>query len=92
METVIPRTGTADGCTSALRTAVSVPSIKTGWVAVASDLVASTSATGAGASAPQLLTRAEYLLMLTSDYCFTGEIALSICNPRLINTWIRWLF
>ena len=71
METVIPRTGTADGCTSALRTAVSAPSNKTGWVAVASDLVASTSATGAGASAPQLLTRAEYLLMLTSDYCFT---------------------
>ena len=50
---------------------MSVPSNKTGWVAVAGDLVASTSATGAGASAPQLLTRAEYLLMLTSDYCFT---------------------
>ena len=57
--------------TAALRTAVSVPSNKTGWVAVAGDLEASTSATGAGASAPQLLTRAEYLLMLTSDYCFT---------------------
>ena len=71
METVIPRTGTADGCTSALRTAVSVPSNKTGWVAVAGDLVASTSATGAGASALQLLTRAEYLLTLSSDYCFT---------------------
>ena len=71
VETVVPRTGTANGCTSALRTAVSVPSNKTGWVAVAGDLEASTSATGAGASAPQLLTRAEYLLMLTSDYCFT---------------------
>lgn len=71
VETVVPRTGTANGCTAALRTAVSVPSNKTGWVAVAGDLEASTSATGAGASAPQLLTRAEYLLMLTSDYCFT---------------------
>ena len=71
METVIPRTGTADGCTSALRTAVSVPSNKTGWVAVAGDLVASSSTARAGASSPQLLTRAEYLLTLSSDYCFT---------------------
>lgn len=71
VETVVPRTGTANGCTSALDAAVSLPSNKTGWVAVAGGLVASTSTARAGASSPQLLTRAEYLLMLSSDYCFT---------------------
>ena len=71
VETVVPRTGMANGCTSALDAAVSLPSNKTGWVAVAGDLVASSSTARAGASSPQLLTRAEYLLTLSSDYCFT---------------------
>ena len=73
VETVIPRTGTANGCTSAFGPALSVASNKTGWVAVAGDVVAGgdAGADATGTSAPQLLTRAEYQLMLASDYCAT---------------------
>ena len=73
VETVIPRTGTTNGCTSAFGPALSVASNKTGWVAVAGDVVAGgdAGADATGTSAPQLLTRAEYQLMLASDYCAT---------------------